>query len=166
MTLTNSDLVELTAWRHELHRHPEISGEEAATARAVVEFLSDTAPEQTVTDLGGHGVALVYDSGKPGPTVLFRSELDALPIEELSGAAHASTVPGTSHMCGHDGHTTILAALGRTFGRRRPATGRIVLLFQPAEETGMGARAVTADPRFAAIAPISPSRCTTCPASR
>jgi amidohydrolase len=85
--------------------------------------------------------------------VLFRSELDALPIEEKSGVAHASLVPGMSHMCGHDGHTTILAALARVFGRQRPARGRVVLLFQPAEETGMGARAVVADPRFGEIAP-------------
>ncbi|TIU91250.1 MAG: M20/M25/M40 family metallo-hydrolase, partial [Mesorhizobium sp.] len=78
-------------------------------------------------------------AGKPGPTVLFRSELDALPIHELSGVAHASQVPGKSHMCGHDGHTAILAALGRQFGRQRPARGRVVLMFQPAEETGNGA---------------------------
>jgi amidohydrolase len=96
---------------------------------------------------------MVYDSGRPGPTLLFRSELDALPIEELSGVPHASRVPGKSHMCGHDGHTAILAALGRQFGRQRPARGRVVLMFQPAEETGDGAAGVVADPRFGAIAP-------------
>jgi amidohydrolase len=98
-------------------------------------------------------VAAVYDSGKDGPTVLFRSELDALPIEELSGVEHSSQVPGKSHMCGHDGHTAILAALGRQFGRERPARGRVVLMFQPAEETGNGAAGVVADPRFGEIAP-------------
>ncbi|MGV3490378.1 MAG: amidohydrolase [Devosia sp.] len=153
MTLSNSDIVELTAWRRHLHQHPEISGEEVETARAVVEFLMPTRADRVLTGLGGHGVAVVYDSGVPGPTVMFRSELDALPITELSGVAHASLVPGKSHMCGHDGHSTILAALGRVFGRQRPARGRVVLLFQPAEETGMGARAVVADPRFAEIAP-------------
>lgn len=153
MDLTNRDLVELTGWRHRLHRHPEISGEEAGTARAVVGFLADSGPDTVITGLGGHGVAMIYDSRAPGPTVLFRSELDALPIEELSGVPHASLVPGKSHMCGHDGHTTILAALGRVLGRQRPASGRVVLLFQPAEETGMGARAVVGDPRFADIAP-------------
>jgi amidohydrolase len=98
-------------------------------------------------------VAAVYDSGRAGPTVLFRSELDALPIEELSGVPHGSTVPGKSHMCGHDGHMTILAALGRQFGQRRPARGRAVLMFQPAEETGNGAADVIADPRYGEIAP-------------
>lgn len=153
MSLTNQDLVELVAWRRRLHRQPEISNEEEATARAVVAFLADTRPDEMLTGLGGHGVAAVYDSGRPGSTLLFRSELDALPIEELSGVPHASQVPGKSHMCGHDGHTAILAALGRQFGRHRPASGRVVLMFQPAEETGDGAAGVVADPRFAAIAP-------------
>lgn len=153
MTLTNRDLVELTAWRRKLHRHPEISNEEEATAKEVVGFLADTGPDKVLAGLGGHGVAAVYDSGEAGPTVLFRSELDALPIQELSGAPHASLVPGKSHMCGHDGHTAILAALGRQLGRERPAKGRVVLMFQPAEETGNGAAGVVADPRFGEIAP-------------
>ncbi len=153
MSLTNQDLIELVAWRRKLHRQPEISNEEEKTAGEVVAFLADTKPDAMLTGLGGHGVAAVYDSGRPGPTVLFRSELDALSIEELSGVPHASQVPGKSHMCGHDGHTAILAALGRQFGRRRPASGRVVLMFQPAEETGDGAAGVVADPRFAAIAP-------------
>ena len=153
MTLTNRDLIELTEWRRKLHRQPEISNEEEKTAGEVVAFLADTGPDKVLTGLGGHGVAAVYDSGQAGPTVLFRSELDALPIEELSGVAHASQVPGKSHMCGHDGHTAILAALGRQFGRDRPARGRVVLMFQPAEETGNGAAGVVADPRFGQIQP-------------
>ena len=153
MQLTNRDLAELVAFRRELHCFPEISGEEAETARRVVAFLADTGPDQVLTGLGGHGVAIVYDSGVPGPTVLFRAELDALPIEELSGTPHSSAVPGKSHMCGHDGHTTILTALGRQFGRQRPARGRVVLMFQPAEETGAGAAGVIADPRYNSIRP-------------
>jgi len=147
MQLSNQDIADLVAFRRELHRHPEISNEEEETARRVVAFLAGTKPDEVLTGLGGHGVAVVYDSGRPGPTVLFRSELDALPIEELSGVQHASTVPGKSHMCGHDGHTTILAALGRQFGRARPATGRVVLMFQPAEETGNGAAGVVSGRR-------------------
>jgi amidohydrolase len=153
VTLTNRDLVELTAWRRKLHQHPEISNEEEMTAKAVVDFIADTSPDKVLTGLGGHGVAAIYDSGKAGPTVLFRSELDALPIHELSGAPHTSLVPGKSHMCGHDGHTAILAALGLQLGRTRPAQGRVVLMFQPAEETGNGAAGVVADPRFGEIAP-------------
>lgn len=153
MPLTNHDLIELTAWRRRLHQHPEISNEETSTAEEVVAFLHDTHPDRVIAGMGGHGVAMIYDSGRPGPTVLFRSELDALPIQELSGVPHASRVPGKSHMCGHDGHTTILGALGRLFGRERPAAGRAVLMFQPAEETGDGAAGVINDPRFAEIAP-------------
>lgn len=153
MTLTNRDIVELTAWRRKLHQNPEISNEEEQTAKEVVDFLADTGPDKVLTGLGGHGVAAVYESGQAGPTVLFRSEIDALPIQELSGVAHASLVPGKSHMCGHEGHTTILAALGRQLGRGRPARGRVVLMFQPAEETGNGAAGVVADPRFSEIAP-------------
>jgi amidohydrolase len=119
----------------------------------VVDFLADTGPSDTLTGLGGHGVAMVYEGAEPGPTVLFRSELDALPIAELPDIPHRSTVPGKSHMCGHDGHTTILAALARQFGRRPPARGRVVLMFQPAEETGNGAAGVVADPRYDKIRP-------------
>ena len=153
MTLTNHDIIDLTAFRRQLHQYPEISNEEENTAKAVVDFLADTRPDAVLTGLGGHGVAAIYDSGKPGPTVLFRSELDALPIHELSGVPHSSRIPGKSHMCGHDGHTAIIASLGRQFGRNRPSRGRVVLMFQPAEETGNGAAGVVADPRYAEIAP-------------
>ena len=151
MSLTNIDIVELTDFRHALHRRPEISRQEAQTATAVMAALP--GPDRVVTDLGGHGVAAIYDSGQPGPTVMIRSELDALPILELTGAAYASEVPGKGHLCGHDGHSTILLGLARLLARRRPARGRVVLLFQPAEEDGSGAAAVLADPRFAALAP-------------
>ncbi|CCV04596.1 Amidohydrolase [Mesorhizobium metallidurans STM 2683] len=153
MTLTNRDIVELTAWRRKLHQQPEISNEEEKTASEVIGFLANTRPDKVLSGLGGHGVAAIYESGQAGPTVMFRSELDALPIHELSGVEHSSLVPGKSHMCGHDGHTAILAALGRQLGRERPARGRVVLMFQPAEETGNGAAGVVADPRFGEIAP-------------
>ena len=147
------EIAHLTAWRHKLHQHPEISGEEAETARAVVSFLADTRPDATVTGLGGHGVALVYDGAEAGPTVLLRCELDALQIHEISDIPHRSLVDGKAHMCGHDGHMTMMAAVARVLARRRPLRGRVVLLFQPAEETAHGAEAVLADARFAAIAP-------------
>ncbi|MCG6114631.1 MAG: amidohydrolase [Mesorhizobium sp.] len=153
MDLTNQDIADLVAFRRELHRFPEISNEEEQTARRVVDFLSQTGPDELLAGMGGHGVAAVYDSGPPGPTLLFRSELDALPIEELSDALHRSTVPGKSHMCGHDGHTAILAAMARQLGRKPPARGRVVLVFQPAEETGNGAAGVIADPRYEKIRP-------------
>ncbi len=153
MFLTEKDIVELTALRHELHRYPEISGEERETAARVVAFVSGLGPDKVIQDLGGHGLAVIYDSGMPGPTLLFRSELDALPIEELSDIAHRSIIKGKGHLCGHDGHSTILAAMAVGLSRTRPKRGRVVLLYQPAEENGAGAAAVIADPRFADIAP-------------
>lgn len=150
---TEDDIRELTAFRHELHRHPELSGEERETAIRICEMLAPTKPDRILTGLGGHGVAAIYDSGAPGPTILFRSELDALPIEERGAAGHLSTVPGTAHLCGHDGHSTILLGLGRIVSRARPTSGRVILMFQPAEENGAGAAAVIADPRYAEVKP-------------
>lgn len=151
--LSNSDLVELSAFRRALHRRPEISGEEVETAATIAAALKDLSPSTVVTGLGGHGVAAVYDSGVDGPTVLFRAELDALPIHEISDAAWRSEIDGKGHLCGHDGHMTMLLALGRLLSRQPVAKGRVVLMFQPAEEDGSGARAVVADPQFAEIAP-------------
>ena len=153
MFLTNRDVVDLQAFRHDLHRHPEVSGEERETARRVVEALRPFAPSKILTGLGGHGVAAVFDSQKPGPTLLFRAELDALPIEEKSEADHRSTVSGKGHLCGHDGHSTILIALATGLSRQAVTRGRVVLLWQPAEEDGSGAAAVLADPRFSELKP-------------
>lgn len=151
--LTNRDIAELTDWRREMHRFPEVSREEAGTAARVVRALAGLKPDQVLTGLGGHGVAAVFSGAEPGPTVLFRAELDALPIEEISTADHRSTIPGKGHLCGHDGHMTLLMGLGRLIARKRPARGRVVLMFQPAEEDGSGAAAVVADPAFEAIRP-------------
>jgi amidohydrolase len=153
MFLSNQDMIDLTGWRRRLHRHPEISGEETRTADEVEAFLSATRPDRIVTGLGGTGVAVVYEGGAPGPTVMFRAELDALPIEELTDVPYRSEISGKGHLCGHDGHMTILAALGRGFSRERPRRGRVVLMFQPAEETGAGAAAVLADKKFGEVAP-------------
>ena len=153
MSLTNHDIVELTAWRRHLHTMPEVSGEEVETAREVVRFLRETRPDAIVEGLGGTGVAVIYDSGLPGPSVMIRAELDALPIEELGEPEHKSHILGKSHMCGHDGHMATLAAVGRALGRERPKKGRAILLYQPAEENGAGAAAVIADEKFGALTP-------------
>lgn len=153
MTLSQSDLSELTQFRRQLHRHPELSGEEEQTAATIHDALVRLAPSQIVSGLGGHGVAAIFDSGTPGPSVLFRAELDALPIREMTVVDWASTMPGKAHLCGHDGHMTMLLALARRLGRAPISRGRVILMFQPAEEDGSGARAVVADPRYAAISP-------------
>ena len=91
--LTNADVAELTALRRELHRFPDVSREEGPTAARIVAALAPLSPDQLMTGLGGHGVAAVFQGAAPGPTVLFRAELDALPIAELSDAPHRYTLP-------------------------------------------------------------------------
>lgn len=150
--LDDAQLARLTDWRRALHRRPELSGQEAQTARTFVEALAPTRPDRVLTGLGGHGVAAVYGTS-PGPTVMIRAELDALPIVETGRVPWTTETPGVAHLCGHDGHLTILLGLAQTLARRRPAHGRVVLLGQPAEENGAGAAAVLADPRFSEIAP-------------
>ena len=151
--MTPADIADLTAWRRALHRMPELSGAEVETTAAFVAMVTPTAPDRVLTGLGGHGVAVVYDGAQPGPTVMIRSELDALPIVETGRAPWVSERPGIAHLCGHDGHLTILAGVARAVGRARPARGRVILLAQPAEEDGSGAAAVLADSRFDALTP-------------
>lgn len=151
--LTNRDLFELTQARRDLHRRPEISGQEAETATFVVHALTRMKPTHVLTGLGGHGVAAAFDSGVEGPTVLFRAELDALPIHEVSDNAWRSQIDGKGHLCGHDGHMVMLLGLGRLLSRYPIAKGRAVLMFQPAEEDGSGARAVVADPAYGQVTP-------------
>ncbi|MGO4524113.1 amidohydrolase [Microvirga sp. 2MCAF35] len=153
MVLTNEDVVDLVAFRHKLHRAPELSRQEAETARNVHAFLTSTRPDQIMTGLGGYGIAAVYEGKQPGPTVMVRAELDGLPIEEISDLPHRSATPGKAHLCGHDGHMAILAGLARALSRQRPQRGRVILMFQPAEEDGSGAAAVVTDPRFRGISP-------------
>ena len=149
--LSNRDLLELSEFRRALHQGPEVSGEEVETARTIAAALEALSPSQIITGLGGHGVAAVFDSCVEGPTVLFRAELDALPIEERNDIPWASQIVGKSHVCGHDGHMTMLLALGRMIARKPVAKGRAVLMFQPAEEDGSGAKAVVADPAYQQI---------------
>ncbi|MCW8906868.1 MAG: amidohydrolase, partial [Sedimenticola sp.] len=142
-----------TGLRHELHRHPELSGRESTTAQRVTGFFRNLQPDRMLQGLGGEGLAFVFACQAPGPRVLLRCDMDALPIQESEPLPHRSRRPGVSHKCGHDGHMAIMAAVGEALARRRPARGEVVLLYQPAEETGQGARAVLDDPRFESVNP-------------
>ena len=143
----------LAAFRRELHAHPELPHCEHGTAQRVVDFLTPLAPDDLLTGLGGTGVLATFGTGLDGPTLLFRSELDALPIAEIGVDGHGSRHEGVSHKCGHDGHMAMLCGLALWLSQNRPDRGAVHLLFQPAEETGTGAAAVLADPRFDAIQP-------------
>lgn len=139
--------------RHSLHACPDLSGSEHATAARIRDFFAPLRPDAVFSGLGGSGVAFVFDSGVAGDTLMLRCELDALPVQESADLPWHSTRMGVSHKCGHDGHMAILAMVGERLARQRPAKGRVVLLYQPAEETGVGAQQVTADPQFSRIRP-------------
>ncbi|WP_194093969.1 amidohydrolase [Marivivens aquimaris] len=152
MTLLPDQISYLTDLRQALHRQPEISGEEEKTAASILEELEKLGPDRIWTDLGGHGVAAEFAGAADGPTVLLRCELDGLPIREISEVLYKSEVEGKGHLCGHDGHMVSMLGVAMHLGQR-PATGRVILLFQPAEETGAGAQAVIDDPRWPEIKP-------------
>jgi len=139
--------------RHTLHQFPEIALEESQTAQRILEFFHPLKPDQIFEKLGGTGLAFVFKGKKTGKRILFRCELDALPIEDLKESPYQSKIPGKGHLCGHDGHMAIICGLGEKVAQNRPETGEVILLFQPAEETGDGAKAVLEDPRFEQIKP-------------
>ncbi len=151
--MTPEQQARLTAARQELHQMPELSGEEEKTAARIVDLLRDCQPDQVISGMGGFGVAAVFQGLGPGPTVAIRCELDGLPIQETSDVPHASRVPGKGHLCGHDGHMSMVLGVAETLAAERPEYGRVVLIFQPAEETGKGALAYRADARFQDLSP-------------
>lgn len=148
---------DLTEIRFELHRRAELAGAEIRTAEFLADNLMACQPEQLITGLGGHGLAAVFagklDGKETGPTVLLRCDTDALPLPDRADLAHFSHNEGVSHKCGHDGHMTMMLGLAQRLAQARPPRGRAVLLFQPAEETGAGARNVLDDPAFAQLRP-------------
>ncbi|MDF2372817.1 MAG: amidohydrolase [Rhizobiaceae bacterium] len=153
MSLTEKQISDLIQMRHALHRQPDLSGDEAGTAASIVSYLQAFEPDGLICDLGGAGVAAIFDSGRAGKTVMVRCELDGLPIQEIGSLPYSSTIPGRGHQCGHDGHMAIVLGVAAMLRNKRPATGRTILLFQPAEETGKGAKAVICDPRYATLNP-------------
>lgn len=146
----NKDFFErLIELRHYLHSKPENSGKEIKTAEIVYNFLLKAGFTDISRDVGGPGIIAIHEGEKPGRTVLFRCELDALPLQEDSSVSYRSKNPGVSHLCGHDGHLAIMLGLAEKI-RQDGANlaGKIILLFQSAEETAVGAKAVLTDPRF------------------
>jgi amidohydrolase len=137
---------ELIALRRTIHAHPELAFEEHETARLVAERLT-RAGLAVRTGVGKTGVVGLLAGGKgDGPTVAIRADMDALPIHEETGLAFASTRAGKSHACGHDVHTVIGLGIAATLAQlRAELPGRVKFLFQPAEETLQGARAMIAD---------------------
>ena len=138
---------EITAWRRDLHMHPELMYDVQRTAGAVAEKLKAFGCDEVVTGIGRTGVVGVIRGRKSagGRTIGLRADMDALPIEEANDLTYKSTVPGKMHACGHDGHTAMLLGAARYLADTRNFTGTAVVIFQPAEEGGGGGKAMVDD---------------------
>jgi len=138
---------EITAWRHDLHAHPELLYDVQRTAASVAEKLKAFGCDEVVPGLGRTGVVGVIHGrkGKSDRVIGLRADMDALPIEEATNLPYKSTVPGKMHACGHDGHTAMLLGAARYLAETRNFAGTAVVIFQPAEEGGAGGKAMLDD---------------------
>jgi hippurate hydrolase len=137
---------EVAAWRRHLHSHPELLFDVHQTAAFVEEKLKGFGCDEVVAGIGRTGVVGVIKGNRgEGETLGFRADMDALPIEEMTGKDYASTVKGKMHACGHDGHTAMLLGAAQYLAETRNFAGTIVVIFQPAEEGGGGGDAMVKD---------------------
>jgi amidohydrolase len=135
------------AWRHDIHRHPELMYEVHRTAATVADKLRSFGIDEVVTGIGRTGVVGVIKGrqSRSGKVIGIRADMDALPLRETSGKPYASTVDGKMHACGHDGHTAMLLGAARYLAETRNFDGTAIVIFQPAEEGGGGGKAMVAD---------------------
>jgi amidohydrolase len=137
---------EITAWRRDIHAHPELLYDVHRTAASVAEKLRSFGCDEVVTGIGRTGVVGVIRGRRTGGKVIgMRADMDALPIEEATDVPYKSTVAGKMHACGHDGHTAMLLGAAKYLAETRKFAGTAVVIFQPAEEGGAGARAMLQD---------------------
>ncbi len=147
MQATDADYADVVEWRRDLHAHPELQFEVHRTAAFVAQKLTEFGCDEVVTGIGRTGVVGVIKGQKQasGRVIGLRADMDALPIEEETGAPWASKTKGVMHACGHDGHTAMLLGAARELARSRAFDGTAVVIFQPAEEGGGGGRAMLED---------------------
>lgn len=140
-------LPEITEWRREIHRHPELGYEVQRTAGFVAAKLREFGADEVVEGIGRTGVVGLIKGRRQGSGKIIglRADMDALPIVEASGAPWASTNNGSMHACGHDGHTAMLLGAARALADSRDFDGTVVVIFQPAEEGGAGGLAMVED---------------------
>lgn len=137
-------------FRREIHQNAELSGKEKETKKRIQNFICQFNPDEII-EVGKYGLIFAFKGAQPGPAIMIRSEMDALPIQEVNTFGHKSVHEGVSHKCGHDGHMAILANVAYRISRNRPEKGICYLLYQPAEEIGEGAKEVFNDPKFQAL---------------
>ena len=125
---------EMTAWRQDLHQHPELALEEHRTSGVIQEKLKAFGVDEVVTGMARTGVVGVIRGSAPGGAIGLRADIDALPIVERTELPYASTNPGVMHACGHDGHTTMLLGAAKYLAETRNFAGTVYVIFQPAEE--------------------------------
>jgi amidohydrolase len=136
---------QLINWRRDLHQHPELGFREVRTAAIIAEHLKELGLEVR-TGVGRTGVVALLQGSRPGPTVMLRADMDALPIQEISDAPYASQTAGVMHACGHDGHVAVGLGVATLLARHaRELPGQVLFVFQPAEEGEGGARAMVED---------------------
>lgn len=163
----------LESLRHKLFKYAELSGNEKETNKIINRFLEKTNPDIHLQNVGGYGIIAIYKGVEDGRNIMLRADIDGLniPLMSTDNGQQATDVfelsavstkcqssnlnvqssklnAQYSHRCGHDGHAAILCGLAMRLGKKRPAKGNVILLFQPAEETGEGAKAVINDPQF------------------
>lgn len=140
-------LPDITAWRHDFHEHPELLYEVHRTAGTVARLLREFDCDEVVEGIGRTGVVGVIRGRQTGSgrVIGLRADMDALPILEATGRDYASKTAGVMHACGHDGHTSMLLGAARYLAETRNFDGTVVVMFQPAEEGGRGARAMVQD---------------------
>ncbi|MYE27898.1 MAG: amidohydrolase [Chloroflexi bacterium] len=144
---------DLIARRRDFHQHPELAFEEHRTAGIVADELNDLGLE-VQTGIGVTGVVGILEGAADGPTVLYRADMDALPILEENETDYVSQRPGVMHACGHDGHTAIALGIAKVLSNHRDSlSGRVKFVFQPAEERGSGAESMIADGALDSPAP-------------
>lgn len=148
--LSDETVQRLVRFRHRLHQHPEVSGKEEWTSGQILSALEALHPDRLLHHLGGYGVLCTFKGNHPGRHILVRVDMDGLPIQEENDKSYRSGIPHVSHTCGHDGHSTIGLAIAHMLRESPPEKGSTSILFQPAEETGEGARSVYEDHRFPA----------------
>jgi hippurate hydrolase len=139
---------EMTAWRRDLHAHPEFGFEEVRTAGLVADRLRSFGLDEVHTGIARTGVVGVLKGGTGRGAIGLRADMDALPIQETTGRAYASTVPGKMHACGHDGHTAMLLGAARYLAETRHFDGTVYFIFQPAEELEGGGRVMVEEGLF------------------